>query len=77
MINEIKHSLSLESDYNSNIIDFISNIKTIKNLKAYNYFIKNIDVNLSNKNNLNKKINKKIFKVNFINNIMINIISLI
>jgi len=77
MINEIKYSLTLESDYNSNIIDFISNINTIKNLNVYDYFIKNIDNNLSNKNIINKRINKKIFMVNFINNIMIGIINLI
>jgi len=77
LINEIKYSLSLESDYNSNIIDYISNITTIKNLNIYDYFINNIDKNLSNKNNVNKIINKKIYRVNFFNNIMINIINLI
>ena len=77
LINKIKFSLSLESDYNSNIIDYISNINTIKNLNTYSYFINNTNNNLINKNNINKSINKKIYLVNSINNIVINIILLI
>jgi len=77
LVQEIKYSVSLESDYNSNIFDYISNIVTIKNLNTYKYFINNINKNIFNKNKINKSINKKIYKINFINNIMINIITLL
>jgi len=77
IINKIKYSLSLESDYNSNIIDYISNINTIKNLNIYDYFLNNININLKNKNTINKNINKKIYLINFVNNIMISFINLI
>ena len=77
IINKIKYSLSLESDYNSNIIDYITNINTIKNLNIYDYFLNNININLKNKNTINKNINKKIYLINFVNNIMISFINLI
>lgn len=77
LIKEIRYSISLEEDYNSNIVDYIANINTIKNLNIYNYFINNVNNNLFNKNNINKSINKKIFRVNFINNLFINILTLL
>ena len=77
IVKKIKYSLSLESDYNSNIEDYISKINTIKNLNIYDYFINNINNNLIEKNNINKSISKTIHKVNFINNIFLNIIILI
>ena len=77
LIKTIKYSLSLESDYNSNIVDYISKISTIKNLNIYDYFINNINNNLESKNNINKSINKKIYKINFFNSVLLNIIMLI
>jgi len=77
IINEIKYSISLESEYNSNIIEFVSNIISIKNLNINYYFINNINSNLIKKNKINKKINKTVYMINFINNLLISFINLI
>ena len=73
LINEIKYFINLEETYNSIILDYISNFETIKHLNIYNFFIKNIDMNLSNKNLITKKLNKKIYIFSMINNILINV----
>ena len=76
LVNDIRYSINLEENYNSNIIEYISNIETIKNINRYSYFKKNIFMNLINKNTVNKSINNKIYKINFINNLVINILML-
>ncbi len=77
IINEIRYSINLEESYNSNIIDYISNIETIINLNSFDYFIKNINNNLIKKNDLNININKKILRINLVNNILLNSLILI
>lgn len=77
LINYIRYSINLEENYNSNIIEYIKYIETIKNLNKYDYFLNNIESNIINKNNINLKLNDKIFIINFINNLMINIFLLI
>ena len=73
LVNYIRYSINLEENYNSNIIEYIKYIETIKNINKYNYFIDNIENNLTNKNEISKKLNNKISLINFINNLIINI----
>jgi len=77
LVNDIRYSINLEEDYNSKIIEYISGIETIKNINKYSYFKKNMFLNLECKNNIRYDINKKIYKVNFINNLIINILLLL
>ena len=77
LIKYIRYSINLEETYNSNIIEYIKYIETIKNLNKYDYFINNIENNIINKNNINKKLNYKIYIINFINNLIINIFLLL
>ena len=77
LINKIRYSINLEETYNSSIIDYISNIETIKNINVYDYFIKNINKNIINRNKINKELYKKIYKINSLNNIFLNIFLLI
>ena len=77
LYNLIKYSINMEENYNSNIIDLITKFTTIKHLSNYNYIFNNINNNLNNKNVIQKSINKKIFKIDFINNTIINIFILI
>lgn len=76
LVNKIRYSINLEENYNSNIIDYISNFTTIKHLSIYNYFINNINTNLKNKNDISLYISKKIFLINLFDNIIFNLITL-
>lgn len=73
LVREIRYSINLEENYNSKILDYISNFDTIKHLNIYDYFINNIKLNLYQKNNITRSLNKKIFIFSSINNILFNI----
>lgn len=73
LVREIRYSINLEENYNSKILDYISNFDTIKHLNIYNYFINNINLNLYQKNNITKSLNKKIYLFSMINNILFSI----
>lgn len=77
LVKEIKYSINLEENYNSNILDYISNFNTIKHLNIYNFFINNISKNLKERNKITKKINKKIYFISLYNNILFGIILLL
>ena len=76
LVREIRYSINLEENYNSKILDYISNFDTIKHLCIYDYFINNINLNLYQKNNITKSLNKKIYLFSSINNILFSIILL-
>ena len=77
LFNLIKYSITMEENYNSNIIDFITKFTTIKHLNNNDYFFNSINNNLNNKNTYSKYINKMIYKIDFINNTIINTFILI
>lgn len=77
LTNDIRYSINMEESYNSNIIDYISNLNTIKNLNKYDYFSNNIMDNLKEKNKIFSIISKEIYKINFYNNIVINLFVLV
>lgn len=76
IVNDIRYSINLDESYNSNIIEYISNIETIKNINYYNYFRKNILYNLINKSYIKKNISIKMYKINLINNSIISLLFL-
>ena len=73
----IKHYINMEENYNSNIIDYINKIITIKHLHSYDFFINNVKSNLFNRNKIFKQIEKKLFIITLINNIFFNTIQLL
>lgn len=77
IVNDIRYSINLDENYNSNIIEYISNIETIKNINYYDYFRKNIFYNLVNKSYIKRNISIKMYKINFINSSIINILLLL
>jgi len=77
LVNEIRYSINLEETYNSNILDYISNFDTIKHLNIYDYFVNNINKNLSNRNSVTKSLNKRILLISSSNNILFGFILLI
>lgn len=76
IVNEVRYSINLEENYNSKIIDYISNFVTIKHLGIYNYFTSNINSNLEIKNKVSFILNKKIYLFNMINNILVSFLLL-
>ena len=76
LLTYIRYSIILEESYNSNIIEYIKYIETIKNINKYDYFINNVNDSLFNKNYINEKLNKKIYFINMIDNLFINIFML-
>ena len=75
-IKTLKNLINKEEEYNNKILNYISQITTIKHLSNYNYFLNNIkDLNIS-KNDTNRIINKRKYKMDLINNLIISIFSL-